>query len=73
MKRKLCPLLVQSDTEPSYTVSGASRTRTYLSECLGQRCAAYFTQDGFCERFQNKTALPSLEEAEAALRGGADG
>lgn len=51
-KRKACPLLVQSDTNPSMTVNGQSWTRTYFLECLGDRCAAYHPQDGFCERWQ---------------------
>ena len=39
--RKGCPLLVQSDTNKSLTVSGQSWTRTYFLECLGEKCAAY--------------------------------
>ena len=52
MKRKGCPLLIQKDTNPSLTVSGQSWTRSYMLECIGERCAAYKTQDGFCEQFQ---------------------
>lgn len=32
MKRKVCPLLVQSNTEPSLTMQGASYTRTFFEE-----------------------------------------
>lgn len=52
MKRKGCPLLIQSDTNQSLTVSGQSFTRTYMLECIGKKCAAYHDKDGFCERFQ---------------------
>ena len=52
MKRKGCPLLIQQDTNPSLTMSGQSWTRTYMLECLGEKCAAYKRQDGFCEKFQ---------------------
>lgn len=65
MKRKLCPLLAQSDTRPSYTIKGASSTRTYLSECLGNRCAAYVEDTSLCMKFGVKTNLPTREEAEA--------
>lgn len=41
MKRKACPMLVQSETNPSYTIEGQSWTRTYFLECLGEKCAAY--------------------------------
>lgn len=57
MKRKGCPLLIQSDTKTSMTISGESYTRTYMLECLGEKCAAYGVQDGFCERFQHPTTL----------------
>ena len=52
MKRKRCPLLIQSDTNPSMTVSGRSWTRTYMMECIGELCAAYHTKDSWCEKFQ---------------------
>lgn len=57
MKRKGCPLLIQSDTQPSWTVYGESHTHSYMLQCIGEKCAAYGTQDGFCERFQHSTAL----------------
>lgn len=57
MKRKGCPLLIQSDTNPSMTVQGQSWTRTYMLQCVGEKCAAYHTQDGFCERFQGTVVL----------------
>lgn len=59
MNRKGCPLLIQSDTNPSMTVNGQSWTRTYMLRCVGQQCAAY--QDGFCRKFQ--TAVNLGEEA----------
>ena len=52
-KPKGCPLLLQSDTEPSMTVQGRSYTRSYFLPCLGHKCAAY-KRDGArhtCERF----------------------
>ena len=55
MKRKVCPLLVQSDTNPSLTLAGQSWTRTWLSECIGDKCAAY--QGGFCDKFQTDVVL----------------
>ncbi len=54
MERKGCPLLVQSDTTPSLTMTGQSWTRTYFLECLGEKCAAYHAQDGFCKKFQGR-------------------
>lgn len=65
MKRKACPLLVQSDTNRSLTVEGQSWRRTYFLECLGEKCAAYHHQDGFCEKFQG-----TVNVKEAALKGG---
>ena len=52
MKRKACPLLVQSDTQPSFTINGESHTRTYFLECSGEKCAAYEKKSGCCRRFQ---------------------
>lgn len=51
MKRKLCPLLIQSETNPSMTIQGQSRTSTYFLECLGEKCAAYNEGHTTCERF----------------------
>ena len=64
MKRKVCPLLVQSNTEPSLTIQGASCTRTFLIECLGEKCAAYIQQDGFCEKFQSAVIFRTNEAEE---------
>lgn len=64
MKRKGCPLLIQSDTNASMTISGQSWTRTYMLECVGERCAAYHTQDAWCEKFQCTVKLRRLEEEE---------
>lgn len=50
MKHKGCPLLIQQDTNPSMTVNGQSWTRTYMLECIGEKCAAY--EHGFCKKFQ---------------------
>lgn len=35
-KRKVCPLLVQSDTTPSLTVNGETYTRTYFCHALAK-------------------------------------
>lgn len=64
MKRKACPLLVQSDTNPSMCVNGESHTRTYFLRCLGEDCAAYHTQDGFCEKWQGSTELKEVAHDE---------
>lgn len=61
MDRKGCPLLIQSDTEPSLTVSGRSYTRTYMLECVGGKCAAYKRENGFCKRF-NQPLILEVEE-----------
>nr|DAO50969.1 MAG TPA: hypothetical protein [Caudoviricetes sp.] len=50
MNRKGCPLLVQSETNPSMTITGQSWTRTWFAECIGEKCAAY--QGGLCDKFQ---------------------
>lgn len=64
MKRKVCPLLMQSNTEPSLTIQGASYTRTFFLECLGDKCAAYISQGGFCEKFQSTVKMREAEEGE---------
>ena len=55
MERKGCPLLIQSDTNPSLTMAGQSWTRTYMLMCVGEKCAAY--QGGFCDKFQTDVIL----------------
>lgn len=55
MKRKGCPLLIQSETNLSATVSGQSWTRTWFSECIGETCAAY--QGGVCAKFNTNLIL----------------
>jgi len=63
MKLKACPLLVQSDTTPSWTVGGECHTRTYFSECLGEKCAGFV--GGHCIRLGESTVLlpePPKEE-----------
>lgn len=62
MKRKGCPLLIQSDTNPSMTVSGQSWTRTYMLECIGEKCVAYKRQYMFCEKFQTRVIMPKMED-----------
>ena len=59
--RKACPLLVQSDTNQSCTVSGQSWTRTYFLECLGERCAAYRAGFG-CLKFDDNPVDLKEEE-----------
>lgn len=56
-KRKECPLLLQSYTVPSLTIEGESSTRSYFSECIGERCAAYRAQNGFCEKWECTVAI----------------
>lgn len=63
MSRKRCPILVQHDQMPSYTVRGECYTISYMLECLGERCAAYRVADGYCRQFQNYTVIP-VEEGE---------
>ena len=55
MERKGCPLLIQSDTNPSLTMAGQSWTRTYMLMCVGEKCAAY--QGGMCDKFQTNVNL----------------
>lgn len=50
-KRKACPLLIQSDTNPSLTMAGQSWTRTFFIECLGPKCAAWDEVTHECHRF----------------------
>lgn len=59
MKRKGCPLLIQSDTNPSLTMQGQSWTRTYMLQCVGEKCVAY--QDGYCKKFCGTTELEDKE------------
>jgi hypothetical protein len=56
-KRKVCPLLVQSDTTPSLTVNGETYTRTYFLPCIGEDCVAYHALDGYCKKWQSNTML----------------
>lgn len=51
MKYKVCPLLVQSNTNVSLNIKGQSWTQTWFSDCLEEKCAAY--HDGFCNTFRN--------------------
>ena len=59
MKRKGCPLLIQSDTNHSLTMQGQSWTRTYMLECIGEKCAAY--QGGVCAKFDTNLILKEKE------------
>lgn len=61
MKRKGCPLLIQQDTNPSMTISGQSWTRTYMLECIGEKCAAYKAEDGYCEKFHGNVLIREKE------------
>ena len=65
MKRKGCPLLIQSDTNPSMTVTGQSWTRTYFLECLGEKCAAYNIAHDICERFYTNVKMKEILKDEA--------
>lgn len=49
MMLKKCPLLIQSNTILSMTVQGESHTISYMSQCIGNECAAYVNGD--CHRF----------------------
>jgi hypothetical protein len=54
MKKKGCPLLVQSDTYTSLYIPGESSTKTYFLDCLEEKCAAYRgcgAQNGVCDKF----------------------
>lgn len=66
LRPKGCPLLLQSDTEPSLTVSGRSYTRSYFLPCLGKKCAAFQIKNerGFCERFGTYTHNRVPDESE---------
>lgn len=61
LKRKACPLLVQSDTNRSITVDGNGWTRTYFLECLGELCAAYRAGYG-CLKFDDNPVELKEEE-----------
>lgn len=62
MKRKGCPLLIQSDTNSSLTMQGQSWTRTYMLECIGEKCAAY--QGGVCAKFDTNLILKEAVDGE---------
>lgn len=51
---------MQSETNPSMTITGQSWTRTWFAECIGEKCAAY--QGGLCDKFQ--TDVIFLEEVQ---------
>lgn len=51
---------MQSETNPSMTITGQSWTRTWFAECIGEKCAAY--QGGLCDKFQ--TDVTFLEEVQ---------
>lgn len=59
---RACPLLVQSNTEKSWTIPDTSYTRTFFLECLGHKCAAY--KDGVCAKFGGKATYLSASEEE---------
>lgn len=62
-KRKGCPLLVQSETNPSMTITGQSWTRTWFAECIEEKCAAYLC--GRCVKYQTY-----VETGEEVLKDG---
>lgn len=45
MKMKGCPLLIQSHTSPSMMIRDESYTKSYMLECIGNKCAAYVSGD----------------------------
>ena len=51
VERKGCPLLVQSETNPSLTMAGQSWTRTWFLDCSGPACAAWDEVTHECNRF----------------------
>lgn len=67
IKRKGCPLLVQSDTNPSLTVRGQSWTRAYMLPCIGSKCAAFCVKKGlrgYCKQFDTYLATyDNVEES----------
>lgn len=62
MNRKGCPLLIQSETNPCITISGQSWTRTWFSECIGEKCAAY--QGGVCAKFETNLILKEVVDGD---------
>ena len=60
MEYKACPLLVQSDTNPSLMIQGESHTRTYFLRCIGPKCVAC-ENGNFCTRFENGVLMPKRE------------
>lgn len=59
---KGCPLLIQSDTYPSLTIQGESHTRSYMLECIAEKCAAYRADSGFCDKFMSCVKLPPAQK-----------
>jgi hypothetical protein len=55
LNRKGCPLLIQSDTNPSWTVAGETHTRTYFLQCIGEKCVAFEAES--CKQFHTSTIL----------------
>ena len=65
MNRKLCPLLIESEVKPSLTIEGQSWTRTYFSECIGEKCAAYNEAHDTCEKFYtNVKGMEAMKDAD---------
>ena len=62
---KVCPLLVQSETNPSYAIAGQSYTRTWFSECLGIKCGGF--AGGFCNRLDTHVLEKSDSNMEVKL------
>ncbi len=62
---KACPLLLQSDTNPSLMMEGEKHTRTYFLRCLGDECVAY--KDGLCMRFDSIATKKDENAAENTI------
>lgn len=54
MNRKRCPLLVQCDHQ-------ILPNKSYMLECLGEKCVAYREEDDYCRRFLNYAIDPSYQ------------
>ena len=59
-KRKLCPLMFQSEVYQDVENGGIVRSKTYFRECCGEECAAY-TSDGQCNGFNTSVLRKESE------------
>ena len=62
MKLKSCPQLLQVDTRNSKLVAGECWTRSHLSPCIKEKCAAFDWERGhfYCRKYG--TRLDYCEE-----------